>query len=117
MIEFGKALYSSNCSAETIRMFLKKLRVAMVIERYRRSMKALPVREVKQVEMPPNVKEVLSESSNQRIILQYLRSELYYLLVSFVPNEVDIVTTKLQLLECDENKVQLIPLDNVSLLS
>uniref|UniRef100_A0A1I7UHH1 Mediator of RNA polymerase II transcription subunit 14 n=1 Tax=Caenorhabditis tropicalis TaxID=1561998 RepID=A0A1I7UHH1_9PELO len=112
VLAFGRALYSSQCSHQTIRMYLQKLRVTLVIERYRRSLKALPVREVRETELLPFVKSVLSEKPEQRMVLQYLRSENYYLLVTFVPDETEVVSIKLQLLEVFDERAQFIQLDN-----
>ncbi|CAI2348423.1 unnamed protein product [Caenorhabditis sp. 36 PRJEB53466] len=112
VLGLGRALYSSNCSSHTIRTYLRKLRVALVIERYRRSMKALPVREVKEAELIPFVKKVLEETPRHRIVLQYLRSETHYLLISFLPDDRNIVTTRLQLLESEGGRAQIINLDN-----
>ncbi|UMM24675.1 hypothetical protein L5515_004791 [Caenorhabditis briggsae] len=112
LVAFAKALYSSRCSGQTIRDYLQKLRTSLVIERYRRSVAALPVREIKETELLPFVKVMLREAPKQRIILQYTRSENYYLIVGFIPEGEDVVTTKLQLLECDDERAQFIPLDN-----
>lgn len=112
ILAFARALYSSRCSDTTIRSYLAKLRVSIAIERYRRSVKALPVREMRETELLPFVKEVLRETPAQRLVLQYLRSENFYLIVSFHPDEIEIVSTKLILLEIDEDRAQFIPLDN-----
>ncbi|KAF1761166.1 hypothetical protein GCK72_009420 [Caenorhabditis remanei] len=112
VLAFARALYSSRCSDTTIRSYLAKLRVSIVIERYRRSVKALPIYEVLETELFPFVKEVLRETPAQRLVLRYLRQEMYYLIVSFQPDEKEVVSTKLLLLEVDEDRAQFIPLDN-----
>ncbi|CAA79551.3 Mediator of RNA polymerase II transcription subunit 14 [Caenorhabditis elegans] len=112
VLAFGKALYSSQCSAHTIQMYLRKLRVALVIERYRRSVKALPVREVQEAELLPFAKECLGDAPAQRIILQFLRSEDYYLLVTFSPDEKAVVKTHIQLLEVVGDRAQFIQLED-----
>ncbi|CAI5445697.1 unnamed protein product [Caenorhabditis angaria] len=109
--EFGRALYS-NCSLETIRKFLKKLRIAIIIERYRRSIKSQPVREKTEKEMTSFLKKMPESLPEHRMYLQFMRSSTHYLLVTFVPHPTEIVTIELYLLQNEENRTQMLRIDN-----
>ncbi|VDL65284.1 unnamed protein product [Nippostrongylus brasiliensis] len=94
--ELEAALYDGQ-SIDTLRKRIDRLKVLLMIERYRRSVSTLQVRIVNENQMAPFFKKVHSLPGD-RICLQFIKEEHFYLVITFVSNENLTVKMNLYLL-------------------
>lgn len=106
--ELGRILYA-NLPRETIRRSLMEIRIAVIVERYRRSIKALAVRERKNAEMEKYI-QYLPDLSKHRIFLQFIKAESYHLVVNFDIDKDDMVRIHLSLMETKDDRAQYLQL-------
>uniref|UniRef100_A0A915PP03 Mediator of RNA polymerase II transcription subunit 14 n=1 Tax=Setaria digitata TaxID=48799 RepID=A0A915PP03_9BILA len=95
---------------------MDRLRILLMLERYRKAVAPLPVRIV-----PENVFSTrlssLPELPPDRICLQFIKEEMYYLIVSFMPNEQTGVNIDMYLLSNVERKLNMVRLHPSQLLT
>ncbi|WKY02743.1 hypothetical protein Q1695_016202 [Nippostrongylus brasiliensis] len=103
------ALYDGQ-SIDTLRKRIDRLKVLLMIERYRRSVSTLQVRIVNENQMAPFFKKVHSLPGD-RICLQFIKEEHFYLVITFVSNENLTVKMNLYLLCTLDDKVQMMELN------
>ncbi|VDO37888.1 unnamed protein product, partial [Onchocerca flexuosa] len=101
---------------QTITDKMSRLRILLMLERYRKAVAPLPVRIV-----PENVfctrLSSLPDLPPDRICLQFIKEEMYYLIVSFTPNEQTGVNIDMYLLSNIERKLNMIRLHPSQLLT
>uniref|UniRef100_A0A158Q7E9 Mediator of RNA polymerase II transcription subunit 14 n=1 Tax=Elaeophora elaphi TaxID=1147741 RepID=A0A158Q7E9_9BILA len=101
---------------QTITDKMDRLRILLMLERYRKAVAPLPVRIV-----PENVFSTrlssLPELPPDRICLQFIKEEMYYLIVSFTPNEQTGVNIDMYLLSNVERKLNMVRLHPSQLLT
>ncbi|KAK6113195.1 Mediator complex subunit MED14 family protein [Brugia pahangi] len=101
---------------QTITDKMERLRILLMLERYRKAVAPLPVRIV-----PENVfcarLSSLPELPPDRICLQFIKEEMYYLIVSFTPNGQIGVNIDMYLLSNVERKLNMVRLHPSQLLT
>ncbi|CAG9530753.1 unnamed protein product [Cercopithifilaria johnstoni] len=101
---------------QTITDKMDRLRILLMLERYRKAVAPLPVRII-----PDNVfctrLSSLPELPPDRICLQFIKEEMYYLIVSFTPNEQTGVNIDMYLLSNVERKLNMVRLHPSQLLT
>ncbi|VDM65786.1 unnamed protein product [Strongylus vulgaris] len=107
--EFETSLYDGQ-SIDLLRKRIDRLKILLMIERYRRSVATLQVRIINENQMAPFFKKVHSLPSD-RICLQFIKEEHFYLVVTFVSNENLTVKMSLYLLCTLDDKVQMMELN------
>uniref|UniRef100_A0A1I7W8I8 Mediator complex subunit 14 n=1 Tax=Heterorhabditis bacteriophora TaxID=37862 RepID=A0A1I7W8I8_HETBA len=117
--ELEKALYDGQ-SVESLRKLLDRLKLALttvvfnkillMIERYRRSVATLQVRIINEAQMAPFFKKVHSLPPD-RICMQFIKEEHFYLVVTFEADENLTVQMGLYLLCTLDEKTQMMELN------
>ncbi|MCP9265190.1 MED14 [Dirofilaria immitis] len=101
---------------QTITDKMNRLRILLMLERYRKAVAPLPVRIV-----PENVfctrLSSLPELPPDRIYLQFIKEEMYYLIVSFTPSEEIGVNIDMYLLSNVDRKLNMVRLHPSQLLT
>ncbi|TKR73156.1 hypothetical protein L596_020498 [Steinernema carpocapsae] len=87
-------LLGDNAPMEQVVKCINRIRVLLMIGRYHKSVVGLQVRVVKERANMPILKD-LTELSADRIILQFVRDEQHYLIVTFSPNEITGISVQL----------------------
>ncbi|VBB31806.1 unnamed protein product, partial [Acanthocheilonema viteae] len=109
-------LVDDRITLQTITDKMDRLRILLMLERYRKAVAPLPVRIV-----PENVfctrLSSLPELPPDRICLQFIKEEMYYLIVSFTPNERTGVNIDMYLLSNIERKLNMVRLHPSQLLT
>nr|CDJ90895.1 Mediator complex domain containing protein [Haemonchus contortus] len=109
--ELETALYDGQ-SIDSLRKRIDRLKVLLMIERYRRSVSTLQVRIINENQMAPFFKRVAVTSlSSDRICLQFIKEEHFFLVITFVSNENLTVKINLYLLCTLDDKVQMMELN------
>ncbi|KAK6027394.1 mediator complex subunit MED14 [Ostertagia ostertagi] len=109
--ELEMALYDGQ-SIDTLRKRIDRLKVLLMIERYRRSVSTLQVRIINENQMAPFFKKVaVSSLPTDRICLQFIKEEHFFLVITFVSNENLTVKMNLYLLCTLDDKVQMMELN------
>ncbi|CAI4221597.1 unnamed protein product [Auanema sp. JU1783] len=106
--ELEKVLYDCH-SVELLRKLLDSLKVLIMISRYRKSVAALQVRIINEAQMAPFFSKVRSLPPD-RICLQFIKEEQYYLVVTFKPDNNLSIEVGLFLISVAEENVQLLEL-------
>ncbi|RCN30741.1 mediator complex subunit MED14 [Ancylostoma caninum] len=107
--ELEISLYDGQ-SIDLLRKRIDRLKILLMIERYRRSVATLQVRIINENQMAPFFKKVHSLPAD-RICLQFIKEEHFYLVVTFVSNENLTVKMSLYLLCTLDDKVQMMELN------
>ncbi|CAD6196830.1 unnamed protein product [Caenorhabditis auriculariae] len=116
LTEFGRVLYD-NLSPVVVRRYLNKLRIMIVIERYRRSIALLPLRLKTNKEMDHILRDIKNLPPD-RLCFQFFKEEAYYLLITFVPDEQMKIEIKLQVMHIEEDIAELMTItENLRLYS
>ncbi|KAJ1366563.1 hypothetical protein KIN20_027251 [Parelaphostrongylus tenuis] len=108
--EFEMILYNGQSSIDALRKRIDRLKVLLMIERYRRSVATLQVRIINENQMAPFFRKVHSLPTD-RICLQFIKEEHFYLVVAFVSNENLTVKMSFYLLCTLDDKVQMMELN------
>ncbi|GMT33178.1 hypothetical protein PFISCL1PPCAC_24475, partial [Pristionchus fissidentatus] len=96
--ELETALYSGLTTTATLRHLLYRLKVLLLIERYRKAVTVLHVRVIGEQQMKP----LLDKHSNlpsDRLCLQFIREDNFILIIGFVSDPEIVISTRLFLLE------------------
>ncbi|KAK6745587.1 hypothetical protein RB195_011983 [Necator americanus] len=107
--ELESSLYDGQ-SIDLLRKRIDRLKILLMIERYRRSVATLQVRIINENQMAPFFKKVHSLPTD-RICLQFIKEEHFYLVVTFISNENLTVKMSLYLLCTLDDKVQMMELN------
>ncbi|EPB67694.1 mediator complex subunit MED14 [Ancylostoma ceylanicum] len=121
--ELEISLYDGQ-SIDLLRKRIDRLKILLMIERYRRSVATLQVRIINENQMAPFFKKVpasfdlplydkckVHSLPADRICLQFIKEEHFYLVVTFVSNENLTVKMSLYLLCTLDDKVQMMELN------
>ncbi|MFH4974821.1 hypothetical protein AB6A40_001530 [Gnathostoma spinigerum] len=104
-------LLDESSSSETLTKLTRRLRILLMMERYRKAVAPLPVRIENEKAIATHLTNVQSISPD-RICLQFIKEDLFHLIVSFTPSDergVDIDIHLLSTVEGKGNMVQLHP--------
>uniref|UniRef100_A0A915AIY3 Mediator of RNA polymerase II transcription subunit 14 n=1 Tax=Parascaris univalens TaxID=6257 RepID=A0A915AIY3_PARUN len=98
----------SDCAPlPAIAKLLSRLRILVMVERYRKAVAPLPVRIVAESLMKLHLSNMQSMPSD-RICLQFIREDSYFLIVCFLPCEIRGVEIDIYLLSNVEGKMNLV---------
>ncbi|PAV81255.1 hypothetical protein WR25_08466 isoform F [Diploscapter pachys] len=104
--ELEKALYD-NYNQDTIKRCLNRLKIMVMIERYRRSVTTLQIRIVSENQMLPCLQKV-RPIPKDKICLQFIKEEEYYLIITFTAESFSYLQINIYLLWSTDERTQMI---------
>ncbi|CAJ0578435.1 unnamed protein product, partial [Mesorhabditis spiculigera] len=107
--ELERVLHESKFTPTLLQKWVNRLKVLMMIERYKKAVACLQVRILTEAQMTTKLSKVES-IPNDRIVLQFFKDENYYLIVAFEVDSMSHVQTNLHLLTAVNDKVTILNL-------